>query len=341
MSASSAASATAAVCAAAVALSACTATAGQSVAEAGSPLSPYYTAALAYRSVDRPEDAGTTSTLSRDELIAACMADEGFEYWPDDGDVTTTGPSEDDSAGSASLDGYGIVGDYADLDPLSATAATPPSRNEAYTATMAEAEYGAYALALYGTIWDEISAAAIEGEELAWDWRRGGCEGAATHATAGDTPADTGARWTPYDEQLAAMEALPQQVDNTDEWAQVLERWSGCMADAGYTVSSWDDPARQIMREYDALIASSQPEIVSLEDTVWVEPDQNGLPDPEAFEELRARERSMATTDVDCREQVGADQAHAAIQRDLELQFLAEHRKELDAMLSWLTVHGS
>lgn len=326
------------VCAVAMTLGACTAAPGPPPAEAGSPLGPYYTAALAYRAT--AADVGTPSALSRDELIAECMADEGFEYWPDD-DGAAGGPAEDDGNAAASRDGYGIVGDYSDLDPLSATDAPPPSRNEAYAAAMPAAEYDAYALALYGTIWDEIAAAAQRGEELGWDWRRGGCEGAATHTSGTVEPADAEGGWTPYDEQLAAMEALPLQVDDTDEWARVVERWSGCMADAGFTVASWDDAVAQVMAEYDALIASSQPEIVSLEETVWVEADQSGLPDPDAYEELRDRERSMATADVDCRERTGAEAERAAIQRDLEQQFLAEHREELDAMLSWFTVHGS
>jgi|GEM_PF-1420725 len=332
-------------CATAAVVSSCTADQPAASVDNSSPLGQYYSAALDHRqsNIDQTSTRTGPSTLTYSEVIAQCMAREGFEYWPDDTRIDASPTDPGDALSLAAEVGYGIVVDYAELDPFGGGAnTTSPNPNDLYISMMSPAQHEAYDLALYGPIWSEISVAAARGEDVPFDWRRAGCEGAATHAlevARGDQPAASAAA-TPYDDLLAAMESIPAQIEQEPAWSHVLDRWSACMSRAGIVVTSWDEAVTQIMSEYDAMIAAAQPEVVSTDETVWVDADRSGLPDRIEYEGLREKERRTASADLECRAEVDVEQSRADIQLALERQFLDEHRDELDAMVNWITVHG-
>lgn len=325
-----------------LALTSCAHTPPPGATSAASPLSVYYSAALDHQT-SRSDTAGAADHPGPryGDLVARCMEAEGFEFWPHDEEdrvVEDLAPTSE----SVSLVGYGIVGDYAELDPFGGERAAPTSPEDQYLAQMTQAERDEYDLTLYGPIWSEIADAAARGDDITWDWERAGCEGQASHAEARDLEMQAGAPLasSPYDGLVKEIEALAETVDRTPEWAEVVAAWSSCMARSGYDVSSWDDAYEQIATALDTMISAAQPELVGSGDTVWVAPGRSGLPDPTEYQALQQRERDTASADLACRQEVDAEGERATILVSLEEDFLEENRGQLDAMLDWFTVFG-
>lgn len=246
-----------------------------------------------------------------EEIIARCMADEGFEYTPR---VTygqdATSPDDDlpawDSLEFAQFHGYGIT-TFDDLpgatDP---TGVVDPDQE--YLDAMSEAEREAYDLALSGT--------AVEPDpddpDAVGDWTTGGCQGEAMHAIDEQEEA-----WV--DEDFVALQderiALYETLATDPEVVAAGGRWSDCMADAGYVYETPGDAATSIIEASNRLLQSGQSTTAKVG-------------------ELRDLEIATAVADVTCQDEVGYADARETVRLRLEQEFVDTHRAELDAWVA-------
>lgn len=324
-------------------------------ADGTASLSEYYTAVAQYQGLlgdggDEEDDGTAGDQRTYGEIVASCMKAEGFEYWPEGAAIGAESSGEDDVGEEdpvawAAREGYGIVEPYEQLDmTIQWDDPAPVDPNQEYTSMMTEAEFEAYVLAFYGTIWDELVEAAERGEEFVWDWTRAGCDGRASHIVESRENVWTGPASStlgPYDELVAAMDDIALEVESTPQWAEAVTEWSDCMAAAGYGYAALDDPFEDILTALDALWAEALPEHeIGYGEVVWVEAGQDGLPDRDEYDGLRRREIDTAVADETCRVEAELEVARAVAQDELEREFLAENRDELDAMVDWFSLHG-
>ena len=275
-----------------------------------------------------------------EELIAACMAEQGFEYLPMDvraqaraqgggrlGGTSVAGPA-DDPVAHAQEQGYGVFSADALAEALAPPGPGAGDPNAERLAAMSPTEQEAWYLALWGPGQDE------SGLEP-YDWTKYGCGGYAAHESGGDQLAVfDDSPWQDLREQITALAGSvavhPDLVDG-----QVA--WSECMADAGYPgYATVDEPAEEMGR---------------LAEQVWTETGQ-GVPvgadgadgadgaAPAAdglaarWAEMRQVETQLAVADQRCRADSGYEDLAAQVWLDLQEEFYAAHRTELDAWLA-------
>ncbi|QIK63592.1 hypothetical protein G7068_10595 [Leucobacter viscericola] len=287
-----------------------------------------------------PEASADKSALTYDEIVAACMKEEGFEYWPTsepDEDVTGSEAIDDDKELSKrARDGYGIVLPYDKLYKASSQSLGP---NEEYFSMMSDEMREEYTRVLSGTIWDELSAASQTGEEVDWDWRRGGCDGKATHlieerASQGEQAEN--AQTTQFDDLIDQMNALPEQIPQDKDWEKVLERWSQCMSSGGFDFSSWDQAQDSIVEEFDTLASEASMDKIA-EEGSSADPYK---PDKGAYEKLYDREREIAVADWQCQIDTGRAEAERRILYGIEKDFVDTHFESLERMKKWFDAKG-
>lgn len=187
---------------------------------------------------------------------AECMLASGFEYSPVLPNAST--PSADEVGPNSAEDyaksrGFGIVAQFneSQFDP-----ADPPVHpNQTYRASLSEAEYDAYEVALYGSVSDEQS----DFDNVA------GSDSAAGSDSDSDTgqgeddgfPGATGGCKALASEELFSLftvldEFTPDADAVFDAWfadPRVLEsnqQWLACMNEEGFTI---DDPDPENVRE--------------------------------------------------------------------------------------------
>lgn len=275
------------------------------------------------------------------EAIAACMKEQGFEYYlaPDVVDDTSLDPA--DQLALAERRGYGIVGDYSTLDMTLAEELTP---QDLYLSTLSEEAQAEYFKALSGDMWEEIADAVAEDHDYDYDWRRAGCEGAAEHEAWATAPSELEVSVPPeHQDVLALVARLPDHIVETTEWREGLARWSSCMSDLGYSFETPNDAFDSIQDGLVEVLEDVTPrEWVTIDAENVISYDEGGssLPDRAAYEALQTRERETATADVSCQQEVGLADASTRGLWELESQFLTEHREELDAFLAWAQSEG-
>ncbi|QBE47565.1 hypothetical protein EVS81_00900 [Leucobacter triazinivorans] len=336
---------------AALLFSACTPVREQPTDEAmNSPLSPYWSAIGDYSLGDAividEAAAAEADTPAYGDLVAECMKEQGFDYWPEPvEDAPGEFDDEEFTVERAAQQGYGIVPPYREFEyqPVTEeTAITDP--NQYYTSKMSASMFAAYSEALFGADWD-----GIDPEDAEYDWREGGCDAAARHEieSAGvvseETGEDGGAsiEATPYDDLIELMNIIPEEVESSASWRRVLGEWSDCMAERGHVFDTWEHAGDSIFEEYDELMAATQPGATSLEDTVFLEDGQDWLPDKAKYEALYEQERTIAVADIECRQEVDIEAATDRIIGELEQEFVDRHRDRLDEMKRWFEAHPS
>lgn len=281
--------------------------------------------------------------------VAACMAEEGFDYTPVDYsqvefDLGSTLELEPGSAEFAEQFGYGIT-----TDPFTSGDTEVTDPNEAYVAAMSDAERDAYLTALYGTVYADAGAA-TEGEALEdYDWEEAGCTGRAQQQVM-----TSGLQ----DDAFAALQADMLQMladaDADPRLAQVSTDWSACMLDAGFdglervgdgeatisaeveaaraeiyggAASGTDDPAEAARRALMGAAGGADPQLDAAFD--------------EALAEITPREIDMAVADAACRAEVGYDDIRRQVDTQYQLAFLAEHADEIQTWLETLSGAGT
>lgn len=263
----------------------------------------------------------------REELIAECMAKEGFEYIPST--QTTTVYSSDESIGPewgtrefAEQYGYGIISWPGDDQMAEDPGEGYVDPNQDYVNSLSPSEQEAFYETLHGPglTEEEINAAEEEGG-YEYDWTKSGCWGWAEHELNQDTSM---AAWEDpeFADLFSAMETMWGEGQSSPETVALNQEWAACMAEAGYPGLT-DRWAAQ-----DALYEDQN----ALWETATEENDWE--PDPTMKEELREREIAQATADWDCADQINYDDRSQEIDFAKQQEFLDQHRDELEALVA-------
>lgn len=281
-------------------------------AEADSPLTAFYESISGDLSPEAQEKKFEEQNRKAEELIAECMAEEGFEYIPNiqNGASFSMSDEEFDAAKYAAENGYGmsIMQEMSPEQTAEMEAYVDP--NQEYVAAMSETESAAYGLALSGdpAIWD----VGPDGEN------------------PNPTPEEMGCQGTANDEASGGMSALNESEDvkafdeiMTIHWESITKdprlveatsKWSDCMADAGYDYKLLEEPSNHFMEQSNALYSEENPD----------------GPDEATLTELQDLERETAVTDNTCREKVKYDDIYRTVQFDLEQKIVDENKDLLD-----------
>lgn len=243
--------------------------------------------------------------------IAECMTVEGFEYVPQDDAGTSIVVDTDDFAGEdteewVAKNGYGMA---MVLDqPLKERV----DLNADYVASLSEAESAAYQIALGGTA-DELQAA---DPEYVYRWEDAGCWGAAAHVAYAEQDVQAPQLADLWDD----LAGIGVAVSEDPRVARLSDRWSDCMADAGYTGLATPDDAEASVRDaFNALYRD-----VSLD---------TGPPEADAAE-FRELELATAMADFTCRRDVGWGEAVQTVQLELEEAYVKDNKATLDEIVA-------
>jgi len=301
-----------------LALSACSPAAEDTgPTEKSSPLSEYFGAL--YGGDLSPEEQAARfaeQDRAREELIATCMQEAGFDYIPNVQPASLSPGADEyepDDREWVAQYGYGIL-DSPGRNDDSAPGEEYVDANADHVDSLSESERAAWSEALHGPSEPEDAAAAEDGS-YEYDWTTAGCFGAAQHEIDGDDPASD-------EKHKPVMDALNEfysGLQSVPELADLDAEWSSCLSDAGYP---------GFATRYDA-IGSISEEITAIHETAGVAPV--GPTDP-TFVALKEKEIELALADLECREKTGYTAAFEKVQNELEQRFIDDHRAELEAL---------
>jgi hypothetical protein len=235
-------------------------------------------------------DEALVKSIERAEsLIASCMADAGFEYVPIDPvtfrgamDALTSAPGLTDAEFVAQY-GYGLT----TLPPTRAF--TAGEENARIYDQLPAADQIAYKRTLWGDNVEATFVVMLENEDFSG---AGGCTKTAIDQVF--TQEQRNANYVnPFDAQV---QQDPRMVD-------ALEKWSGCMRDAGYDYENPDDAEREITDRFNTLTKGADPRTLTGSDKA-------------VLTQLQGEERAVAQADSDCFEQFVTD-VERQVERDI------------------------
>ena len=299
-----------------LALTACSAPDGGDAPQETSPLTEYLGALYGgEQSPEQQQEEFAEHERAREDLVAACMKEQGFDYTPNpqSGAFLSSGSGEwepEDREWVAQY-GYGVV-DYPGRDEPVEADEEYVDLNADYTAGLSESERAAYEEALSGPPVTEDQAA--EDGSYEYDWAASGCYGSAQHELDSRDPVRSSA----HEPLMDALNEFYSSLQTAPELADLNAAWSSCMTEAGhpgfavqYDAQSSVDAEVNAFRE-----ASDEP----IEDS-----------DPE-LETLGEKEIALALADLDCREKTDYRAEQKKVQDELERRFIADHEAELNAL---------
>ena len=309
-------SATLLIAAVALALTGCASGGGSTAAEApdweDSPLYKYLEPV--YGVMD--EDQAIANAQATEELIAACMAEEGFDYTPVDQSQNFSFEDDSEERGTeewVAANGWGMVQTQAEMEAMQAETTEFVDPNQPYVESLSPSEQEAYFATLYGAGPSEEEIA--DDGSYEYSWEEAGCQGAAQHEVEGET------YW--QDEEFAGlMESMNSLWEDLEKQPRIVEldaAWSECMADAGHA---------DLRVRFDA-----QNLIMEEQNAYWSSPESTG-PTEEELQALKDREIELALADFRCARQLDYDTVRFEAQVEMEEQFIADHRSELDALVA-------
>lgn len=266
------------------------------------------------------------------ELISECMRAEGWEYVPVRvPDASAAWEAEDQRAMYAER-GFGLAWSVLHPQDDAAEEATPDP-NQAYAATLTEAEQAAYWASYAGTEaeqaeWAGRSVDAETGEtviEVGGDFGFGpGCNGEAHQAVYGGEPTQAQVRR----QAVAALyEDLAVRIAADPRVVTLNATWSACMADAGFAL---EDPEELWARAFPGL----QERYTELTGGRLLEPEEVTGGVRAGLEALLADEIALTVAFYDCSE--GYDGEMARISAEIEAAFVREHREEIEQVAAAL-----
>lgn len=279
------------------------------------------------------EDAANAQMMQVEESVAACMAEQGFEYTPVDysqnGGMASSVDELDVEWGTkefAEQYGYGAT-----TNPYGDPTEDAPTEewvdpNQDYIETMSETEQTAYYAALYG---DQTVA---EGEtEVEYSWEDAGCQGAAQHEVYDATGMDEDKFTALQDEMTAMYESIAADPRVSELDAQ----WAACMADAGYTgLAVVGDGETSI---YDQVNKIYEDAYADVDTSVEITAEQSEAIDAAVKDQLAAItpvEIETAVADFGCRDEVEYTKTQQDVNAEYQQEFMDAHQAELDAWMA-------
>lgn len=263
-----------------------------------------------------------------EDLVAACMKDEGFEYLPNTqngGTVMSTEDIEDrETEEWVASNGYGMIQTQEEMEQMQSEGEEYVDPNADYLAALSETEQAAFYEVLYGPGPTEEEMAAMEEGDggYEYNWETSGCQGAAQHEVQDGQDAYSDPKFKGLFDKMSALYTKAQEQPKIKE---LNSKWAACMADAGYPeFSTKQDP-------FDAL---NEAQNAYYESQTF---DEQGMPtnvDDAALAELKQTEIDMALADFKCSAKVDYMQQSLKAQFALETQFVEDNKSELDALLA-------
>lgn len=291
-----------------------------------SPLGTYTTAL--YGDIDQEKLEAQQAEV--EELVAACMKEEGFEYLPNTqnggGVVMSSDDMEDrETEEWVASNGYGMIQSAEQMAEQQAQSEELVDPNAEYTASLSESEQAAFYETLYGPGPSEEEMEAMEAGDGSYEynWETAGCQGAAQNEVQG------GAQDAYNDPKFAGLfEKMNELYTKAMEQPAVKEldaKWADCMADAGYS---------EFTSKSEAMMSISDAQNEFYENQEFDETGTPIAPDEAAMEELRQKEIDLALADFRCSEKLDYMQKSLEAQFALETQFVEDNKSELDALLA-------
>ncbi len=270
-----------------------------------------------------------------EELVAACMQDQGFDYTPVDNSGGVAFSSDDLDVEWGTIEfaeqyGYGIS-----TDPWGAQDEGDPADsgeeyvdpNQDYREAMSESEQLAYDEALWGP-----SVEYVEGEEpTEYDWTTAGCYGSAQHEVY--EGGDTGTEYADLEDEV---NRFWETVQADSRMTELNASWTSCMADEGFDgLTDVNESTNALYDEYNELQGWNDSEYTALAESWDWEAEPDGPPAPEADEAaLKAfteKEISQAVADATCQENLDYTARQMEIDHELQQEFVDKNRTELQA----------
>ncbi|MDI6943670.1 MULTISPECIES: hypothetical protein [Microbacterium] len=306
-----------------------------------SPLNEY-TAAV-YGSDLSPEEQQKQmdeQTREIEERTAECMQAEGFEYVPNlqNGGVVfeDDGVWDPESREWVAQYGYGMFNDpWQDQPQPEPEEYVDP--NQEYIESLSESEQLAYNETLYG---EQPSEDEMNDPEFDWDafyeTADRGCNGEASDEVYGSNLWDK--LYEEFEPLMTKMDELYTTVQESPEMVELDAEWASCMADAGHAgYTKQADPMNELSEKQNAFYEEQNAayedfdfENASEEELAALEEQSDPTQTPE-WKELAEKEIEIALVDLDCREKTDYRDASLRIQFELEEQFIADNKTELEA----------
>lgn len=255
-----------------------------------------------------------------EDLVAACMAAEGFEYIPHAVSTRMMASSSDEDLVDHNTEewvaenGYGMTMEPTEepVDEDGSPVRVDP--NADYVASLSEGEAAAYRTALTG-LQDSTQVVASEDS---------GCQGAAHIEVIGDMQSvysdpNSVELYAAMDELYVAADAHPRTVEAT-------VRWADCMADAGYP---------DFTTPHDAMIAVSDAFAALHTWTGGVDEEDTG-PSSAATAEYRKLEIAIAVADFGCKQKADWDKIALEVRIELEETFVKDNKAAIDEYVAAL-----
>ncbi|WP_146928046.1 hypothetical protein [Cellulomonas xylanilytica] len=259
-----------------------------------------------------------------EEIVAACMQEEGFEYTPQDTSGMSRSFDEEDDGMPAwdsieFAEQYGYGATTSEDMPINQGAEGEEwvDPNADYVASMSETEQQAFYEALYGaqTMSEEpIDEETAEEDIPEYDWTTAGCQGKAQHEVY-----EAGQIWDDpeFKDLTDAMNELWQDAQTDERTTQAYAKWAECMAEEGYDFANPQE---------------AQDSIYNLTNEIPYD-EETGTQDAAALAEIRDQEIATAVADRTCQDSTGAGRAALEAQFAIEQEFIDAHKDELDAMV--------
>ncbi|MBD7918448.1 hypothetical protein H9657_09180 [Cellulomonas sp. Sa3CUA2] len=258
-----------------------------------------------------------------EELVATCMAEQGFEYSPNDPSSSRGMDPDDipewDSKEYALQFGYGAT----TSDELYGGSEEWVDPNADYIASMSEGEQTAFYEALWGAS-PEVDPEADPDAEVEYNWEDGGCQGKASHEVyeqdqIWDDPA--------FEAMSEEMNSEYETLADDPALGEAQAEWAACITKAGYDYASPDEAQQSIFDELNALYEAAAPDPEAEPD-----PEASYEPDEAAMAELKKKEMALAAADYECKESSGYIKAQKTASRALEDRLWEKYGEQLEAI---------
>lgn len=280
---------------------------------------------------DWDEDQGARDMMRVEEIVAECMAEEGFEYIPVDQTQFTSFASDELDVEWGTLEfakeyGYGATtnpwGDGMEEVPEEQEFIDP---NQEAVEAMSETERAAYEKALWGE-----PVEYVEGEEpVEWDWTTAGCQGRAQHEVY-----EGGMEGDEFASIQEEMNTMWEAVQADPRITELDTKWASCMADAGFDGFAAVYDAEQSIYDKTNKIHEEAWEGVEFDETSteedWAAIDEQIQAQ---LAEITEEEIELAVADFTCREEIEFTKVQAEVNVEHQKEFYEAHKEELDAWL--------
>ncbi len=303
-------------------------TGGNELTYEDSPLNEYLTSAFGGdMSPEEQQKKFEEQQRKQEELMAECMAKEGFEYTPNlqNGGMVIASDDDDakwepDKKSWVEKYGYGIVN-----NPFNSESGNQPEEyvdpNQEYLESLSESEQQAFYETAYGVPPEEDEIP--EDGAFEYNWEDAGCQGWAQHELQGEDPWQS----DEFAELRDKMSELWSSTQDAAEYKTLNSKWSKCMADAG-------EPGFKTQMEASQSISDEQGKIYEAAYGDGTEVDPANIEDPNKspeMKELGEKEIALALVDLGCREETDYTQSSLKIQFALEEKFIKDNKAELEA----------